>query len=108
VNKITNWIKGHQIVTFFTITFAITWELGFSYGAVMKQGQFLLAPLMFVATCGPALAGIIISAVSNTQPRQGTPKHSGLPSSWHGVCLRLCYSSIVSLSPTLSCLPSWS
>jgi membrane protease YdiL (CAAX protease family) len=26
---------------------------------------------MFVATCGPALAGIIISAVSNTQPKQG-------------------------------------
>jgi membrane protease YdiL (CAAX protease family) len=40
----------------------------------MKQGQFLLAPLMFVATCGPALAGIIISSVSNTQPRQGTRK----------------------------------
>jgi len=34
----------------------------------------LMAPLAFLATCGPALAGIIISAVSNTQPRQGTRK----------------------------------
>jgi len=72
MNKLTDWIKAHQIAAFFIITFAISWGLGFSYGAVMKQGQFLLAPLMFVATCGPALAGIIISAVSNTQPRQGT------------------------------------
>jgi membrane protease YdiL (CAAX protease family) len=74
MNKLTDWIKRYQIIAFFIITFAITWGLGFSYGAVMKQGQFLLAPLMFVATCGPALAGIIISAVSNIQPRQGTRK----------------------------------
>ncbi len=104
MNKITDWIKHHQIAAFFFITFAITWGLGFSYNAVYK-GQIPLFPLAFVATCGPALAGIIITAVSNTQPRQG---HSELPSSWHGVCLRLCYSPIVSLSPTLPCLPSWS
>jgi len=74
MNKLTNWLKGHQIIAFFIIAFAITWGLGFSYGAVMRQGQFLLAPLVFVATCGPALAGIIISAVSNTQPRQAASK----------------------------------
>jgi membrane protease YdiL (CAAX protease family) len=71
--KLTGWIKRHQIVAFFTITFAISWGLGFSYRAVY-QGQILLIPLAFVATCGPALGGIIISAVSNTQPRQGTRK----------------------------------
>jgi membrane protease YdiL (CAAX protease family) len=70
MNKLTNWIKRHQIIAFFILAFAITWGLGFSYGAVYK-GQFLLAPLVFVATCGPALAGIIISAVCNTQPRKG-------------------------------------
>jgi len=71
MNKITDWIKRHQIAAFFIITFAITWGLGFSYDAVYK-GQILLIPLAFVATCGPALAGIIITSVSNTQPRQGT------------------------------------
>jgi membrane protease YdiL (CAAX protease family) len=75
MNKVTGWIKRHQIVAFFIITFAITWGLGFSYNAVYK-GQILLIPLAFVATCGPALAGIIITAVSNTQPRQGTRKAS--------------------------------
>jgi uncharacterized protein len=73
MNKLTNWIKRHQIAAFFIITFAITWGLGFSYLALYK-GEFLLAPLAFIATCGPALAGIISSAITNIQPRQGTRK----------------------------------
>ena len=70
LNKLTDWIKRHQVAAFYMITFTITWGLGFSYGAVLKRGQFLLAPLAFVAICGPALAGIIIAAVANTEPRQ--------------------------------------
>ena len=73
MTKLTNWIKRHQIVAFFIITFAITWGLGFSYFAVYI-GMYPLLPLGFVATCGPALAGIIISALSNTQRRQGSRK----------------------------------
>ena len=59
------------MVAFFVLTYAITWGLGFSYGAVMKQGNYLLAPLVFIATCGPALAGIILTAAADTEPRQG-------------------------------------
>jgi membrane protease YdiL (CAAX protease family) len=69
--KLADWIKRHQIVSFFVITYAITWGLGFSYGAVLQHGRFMLAPLFFIATCGPALSGIIITAVTSTEPRQG-------------------------------------
>jgi membrane protease YdiL (CAAX protease family) len=72
MHRLIDWIKHHQVVSFFIITFAITWGLGFSYGAVFKRNQFLLLPLAFVATCGPGLAGILISALTNTQPRQGS------------------------------------
>ena len=72
MNKLANWTKGHQTTAFFVIAFAITWGLGYSYGAVMNEGIFLLAPVVVIATCGPALAGIIISAVINNQPREGT------------------------------------
>jgi CAAX protease family protein len=72
MQEVTGWIKRHQVVAFFVLTFGITWGLGFSYGAVLKRGQFLLAPLFFLATCGPALAGIILTAVANTEPRRGT------------------------------------
>lgn len=73
MNQMADWIKRHQITAFFIITFLITWGLGFSYLAMYK-GEFLLAPLAFIATCGPALAGIIISAICNTQPREGSKR----------------------------------
>ncbi len=73
MNHLADWIRRHQIIAFFAITFAITWGLGFSYPAVYK-GEFLLAPLVFIATCGPALAGIIISIVCNTQLREGAKR----------------------------------
>jgi hypothetical protein len=47
MKRLTDWIKGHQIISFFVITFAITWGLGFSYIAVYN-GNFLLAPLAFL------------------------------------------------------------
>ena len=56
MNYLADWIRRHPITAFFAITFAITWGFGFSYPAVFK-GEFLLAPLAFLATCGPALAG---------------------------------------------------
>ena len=71
MTKLTGWIKRHQIAAFFTLTFAISWGLGFSWGAVLKRDQALLLPLAFITACGPGLAGIIISAVINTQSRQG-------------------------------------
>jgi membrane protease YdiL (CAAX protease family) len=74
MKKLTAWIKNHQVIAFFIITFAITWGLGFSYGAVLNKGIFLLAPLVFIALCGPALAGIIVTSITNPQPRQGTRK----------------------------------
>jgi membrane protease YdiL (CAAX protease family) len=76
MNQLKDWISRHQIAAFFAITFAITWGLGFSYGAVMRRQQFLLAPLIMVATCGPALAGIVISAILNNGPRQGRRRAS--------------------------------
>jgi membrane protease YdiL (CAAX protease family) len=74
MNKLTNWIKSHQVVAFYILTFTITWGLGFSYDAFLNREQYLLLPIVFVATCGPGLAGIIISAVTNTQPNQGSRK----------------------------------
>ena len=108
MNKLTDWIKRHQITAFFIITFAISWGLGFSYVAVMNEGMFLLAPLVSVALCGPALAGIIISAVSNTQPKQGTSRTFWTPSLLPGVCLRSYFWPTTHSSTTLHSLPSWS
>jgi membrane protease YdiL (CAAX protease family) len=92
MNHFATWIRRHQIIAFFAITFAITWGLGFSYVALYK-GKFLLAPLAFIATCGPALAGIIISAICNTQSREG-----GKRTYWIAFLIAWVVSSLVCLA----------
>jgi membrane protease YdiL (CAAX protease family) len=78
MNKIRDWLKHHQVLSFFIITFVITWGLGFSYSASLVKGIFLLYPVASLATCGPALAGIIITAAINTLPRQGSGRTTWL------------------------------
>ncbi len=71
IKTVTKWITCHQVMAFFIITFLITWGLGFSYRAV-TNGKYLALPLMFLATCGPALAGIVVASISgNKRPSAG-------------------------------------
>jgi membrane protease YdiL (CAAX protease family) len=96
MNHLVDWIKRHQIIAFFAITFVITWGLGFSWGAVLQREQGLLLPLAFVSACGPGLAGIIISAVTNTQPKQGTRKTFWIAFlvAWFGAAL-VCFANLI-------------
>ena len=75
INKSYKWIAGHQVTAFFIITFLITWGLGFSYIAVMK-GRYIVLPLMFLATCGPALAGILVAYISGTNRQSAKKRNS--------------------------------
>ncbi len=74
MSRLTQWIKVHQVTAFFLITFIISWGLGYTWILVVEKGIYLLAPLTITALLGPALAGIIISALSNTQPKAGTKR----------------------------------
>jgi len=74
MNKLKNWIKDHQVAAFFIIAFAITWGVGAPYDALLNDGQYLWLPVIFLAFTGPGLAGIIISAITNTQPVQRSRK----------------------------------
>jgi membrane protease YdiL (CAAX protease family) len=71
---ITHWVRRYPIVAFYIITFAITWGLGYSYIGVLKHHIDLLAFLGSIATCGPALAGMIITSIENQAPRTGSKK----------------------------------
>jgi membrane protease YdiL (CAAX protease family) len=93
MNTLTDLVKRHQTAAFFIITFAITWGLGFSYDSFRNTDKLVLIPLAFVATCGPALAGIIVTAISNTQPSHGTNK-----SQWIAFFGALLISTIVFLA----------
>lgn len=92
-----DWIKRHPIIAYFAITFVITWGLGFSYNAVLNRGLVFLFPVVAVATCGPALAGIIVTAITNTQPRQGTKR-----ASWIAFLIALVVSAFVFLASIIT------
>lgn len=81
ITKTFKWIRCHQVAAFFIITFVITWGLGFSYKAVMS-GKYLFLPLMFLATCGPALAGIMVACISGSN-RSSVKKRF----SWIAFCI---------------------
>ncbi|NIO48582.1 MAG: hypothetical protein GTN73_03960 [Candidatus Aminicenantes bacterium] len=49
MKKLIIWVKYHQLISFFILTFLITWGFGFSYEAVMRQGKIILVPLAFLA-----------------------------------------------------------
>ena len=93
MKKLIDFIKHHQVIAFFVITFTITWGLGFTFDAVMNQGKYLLAPLTFVALCGPALAGIIVTGITDTQPLSEKGK-----ASWIAFFVALCLVTLVFLA----------
>lgn len=74
MKRIVEWIRRNPIVAFFVITFAITWGLGFSYIAVLKHNLELFIFLASIATCGPALAGILVTTIGNREPGLGLKK----------------------------------
>ena len=74
MQRIKNWFEFHQASAFFLIAFGITFGLGFSLDAVMNQGMETLSPMMSIAICGPALAGIIVSRICNKTPKSGSGK----------------------------------
>ena len=54
MNKITDWVKPHQLIAFFLITFTISWGLGFSYYAINNPGGVVPAWLVnLVVSIGP-------------------------------------------------------
>jgi uncharacterized protein len=75
INKLIGWIKRHQIVAFFIITFAITWPIFY-----LVFFAFPGNPLINVLTGGPlgvfspALAAMLISANIDPRPKQSSSK----------------------------------
>jgi len=74
MKKTIDWIRHHQVIAFYILALSISWGLEFAYDASVKREQYLLLPIAFIGICGPGLAGIIISALTNTQPKQGSRK----------------------------------
>jgi membrane protease YdiL (CAAX protease family) len=68
MNKLTEWIKQHQVAVFFLLAFAITWGAVIPAMAMSSETRALFQVLVFylarIGVYGPALAGIIVTRVA--------------------------------------------
>lgn len=69
MNKLTAWIKGHQIIAFSILTFAITWGLGALAIFMPEQFRNLVGeltdtnPLYFLAVAAPTISATFVTWV---------------------------------------------
>ena len=75
MSTLTDWAKHHQLVSFFILSFAISWGLLISLGPLYASGVVIVVPVLMLALFGPALAGIILSGVIRPEPRQAAPRN---------------------------------
>ncbi len=71
MNKLTDWIKRHQVLAFFILAYAITWSLLFLYYYVIFPIDpglgILLEPLVVFS---PALMAMLISGIAEPFPKR--------------------------------------
>lgn len=74
MDKIIEWIKRHQLLAYFILTYGVTWTLLFIFQPYYLEGQRLVAPLISLSIFAPALVSIGLSTLLNTGPRNGNRK----------------------------------
>lgn len=87
MDKLTDWIKYHQIASFFLITFIITWGLMFPFvNLYFQEGSILAMIPLGWGIFGPALAGIIITRIISTD-KDRTSRKPPILAFWVGLIL---------------------
>ena len=75
MNTLSDFIKRHQVLSFFILAYAISWITWVPFLPLLIDKEILLAgPLVMVGIFGPAIAGIIISAILDPRSDQGSRK----------------------------------
>lgn len=72
MNNLTEFIKRHQLIAYFVLTYTFSWALWIPLQQLVLDGQHVLKPLISLGIFGPALVGIGLSALLKPRPRQGS------------------------------------
>ena len=82
MERLKNMFTQHQVIAFFVLTYAITWALWIPFAPLAYSGGrayrapsiivHLSVPFVIHGVFGPALASIILLAVMESKPRQGS------------------------------------
>ena len=72
--KLIEYLKRHQLMAYFILTYLLTWICLFLFQPLYLGGQRIVAPLISLGIFGPALVSIGLSAVLKPRPREGSRK----------------------------------
>lgn len=72
MDKLTVFLKRHQLIAYFVLTYLVTWTLLFLFQPLYLEGQSSVAPLISLGVFAPALVSIGLSAILSPRPRQGS------------------------------------
>ena len=70
--KLIEFLKRHQLIAYFVLTYVLTWTLELIFQPLYLAGQRIVAPLMTLGIYAPALVSIGLSALIKPHPRQGS------------------------------------
>lgn len=74
MTNLAEYLKRHQLIAYFVLTYAFSWALLMAFQPLLLEGRRLLAPLISLGIFAPALVSIGLSAVLKPRPRQGSCK----------------------------------
>ena len=74
MNNLTVYLKRHQLIAYFVLTYVFMWALLLAFQPLYLEGQRTVAPLISLGIFAPALVSIGLSTVLKPRPRQGSRK----------------------------------
>jgi len=74
MNNLISYLKRHQLITYFVLTYVFTWKLLFIFQPLYLQGHRTVSPLISLGIFAPALVSIGLSAILKPRPRQSSRK----------------------------------
>ena len=72
--NLTEYLKRHQLIAYFVLTYLVTWTLLILFQPLYLAGQRIVAPAISLGVFGPSLVSIGLSAIIKPRPRQGSRK----------------------------------
>jgi len=90
VNKLTQWVRNHQVLAFFLLAYAITWPATLFIYFIFPDKQIVVGVSAAFMLFSPALSSMLISGI--TEPR---PKYERSRSQWITFLASWLFASII-------------
>lgn len=74
MNTIINWIRGHQVLAFFIIVYAIAWPVLFLVYFIFPGNDVVTILAMPFIPFSPAISGMLISGIAEPRPKYESSK----------------------------------